>query len=115
MIFTSVGHTFRVSVELFSKASGSQPFGPRGLPVARGPPVGDRRSKVSHVDGLGDRISDKDCQIRSSGLSNSDFHSKLQPLIHEKLHHQILRLKITDCIRVSYFLFAIAVLLFKGI
>lgn len=56
---------------------------------------------------------------QTNGLSNSDFHSKLQPFvperdtIHEKLHCQILGLKITYYTRVSYFLFAI--LLFKGI
>lgn len=62
---------------------------------------------------------------QNSGLSKSEFHSKLQPLvperdfIHEKLHCQTTR---NFCIEnnllhksKNYFLFAIAVVLFRGI
>lgn len=62
---------------------------------------------------------------QTSGLSNSDFHSKLQPLvperdpIQEKLHCQTTRNSRIENNLLhksrSYFVFAVAVLLFKDI
>lgn len=62
---------------------------------------------------------------QTSGLSNSDFHSKLQPLvperdpIQEKLHCQTTRNSRIENNLLhksrSYFVLAVAVLLFKNI
>lgn len=60
---------------------------------------------------------------QTSGLSNSDFHSKLQPLvpdrdpIHEKLYHETTRnSRVENNLlhkSTSYFLSAVAMFLFK--